>query len=275
MQKSICHYSFHRRWDSENWTLDRLAEEVKRLGVEGVDFHVHYLGPSTEAAGMIKRALSQNGLILSGLSMSNDFNQVDSSQFKTQVQTVKEWLAVAAQVEAPVSRIFGGHITVENRRDESAKASGRQRILDGLGQVVGEAEKLGVVLALENHGGLPCTGEEQVEVIEIINSPYLKATVDVGNYMQGGQEAQRGTEIAAKHCAYVHFKDFKKVPDSSTPWGWTIKPCIVGQGDVDHGACLEALTAGGYDGFVALEYEGHEDETVGVPKSVEFMNQLL
>ncbi|NIA06428.1 MAG: TIM barrel protein [Actinobacteria bacterium] len=275
MQKSICHFSFHRRWDSENWTLDRLAEEVKRLGVEGVDFHVRFLGSSTEAAGLIKGALSKHGLILSGLSMSNNFNQVDSSQFKTEVQTVKEWLAVAAQVEAPVSRIFGGHIIAENLWDESAKASGRQRILDGLGQVVGEAEKLGVVLALENHGGLPCTGEEQVEVIETINSPCLKATVDVGNYMQGGQEAQLGTAIVAKHCAYVHFKDFKKVPDNSTPWGWKLVPCIVGQGDVDHAACLKALAAGGYDGFVALEYEGHEDETVGVPQSVEFMNQMI
>ena len=35
--------------------------------------------------------------------------------------------------------------------------------------------------------GLPCSGEEQIEVIEKINSPFLKATIDVGNYMQCGQ----------------------------------------------------------------------------------------
>ena len=112
-------------------------------------------------------------------------------------------------------------------------------------------------------------------MIEIIDSPYLKATIDVGNYMHGGQEAHVGTAIVAKHCAYVHFKDFVKVPDRSTPWGWTVKPCIVGEGDVDHRACLEALAADGYDGFIALEYEGDEDETIGVPKSVEFMNQVM
>ncbi len=275
MQKAICHYSFHRRWNLEKWTVDRLAEEVKHLGVEGVDFHIGYLGPSTGAPKLIKQALSKHGLILSGLSMSNDFNQEDSGQFKFQVETVKEWLAVAAEIEAPVSRIFGGHIPADKRTDEAARATGRQRILDALTEVVREAEKFGVVLALENHGGLPCTGEEQVDVIETIKSPYLKATIDVGNYMAGGQEGHIATQIAAKHCAYVHFKDYLKVPDASMPWGWNIKACIVGEGDVDHRACLEALAAGGYDGFIALEYEGDEDETIGVPKSVEFMKQLM
>jgi len=246
MKKAICHYSFHRRWDAEKWNPDRLAEEVKKLGVEGVDFHVRYLGNPADAPALIKNAIAKHGRELSGLSMSNDFNKTDPAEFKQQVDTVKTWLAVAAKVQAPVSRVFGGHLPPEKRANQAEKAAGRQRIIDALGQVVREAEKLGVVLALENHGGLPCTGQEQVDVIETINSPNLKATIDVGNYMQGGQEGHEGTRIAADYCAYVHFKDFIKMPDKSVPWGWNIQACTVGDGNVDHRACGEILRMPGY-----------------------------
>jgi sugar phosphate isomerase/epimerase len=275
MRRAICHYSFHRRWATEKWTADRLAEEVKALGIEGVDFHAGMMVPAATAAERIRAALSRTGLTLSGLSLGNDFNKEKPEEFRAQVDGVKEWIRVAAELRAPVSRIFGGHLTVEKRSDPSAKAQGRQRILDGLGAVVQEAERLGLVLAIENHGGLPCTGEEQVEVIRALNSPSLKATVDVGNYLQGNQEGYAGTRVAAPHAAYVHFKDFKKIPAAASPFGRKLEACGLGEGDVDHRACLDALRQAGYRGFVALEYEGAEDETTAVPKSVAFMKKVM
>jgi sugar phosphate isomerase/epimerase len=275
MRKAICHYSFHRRWTSEKWTAERLAKEVKALGIEGVDFHAGMMAPSTTAAERIRAALAKTGLTLASLSMSNDFNQEKPEEFRAQVDGVKEWIRVAAELCAPVSRIFGGHLAAEKRSDPSAKAQARQRILDGLGAAVEEAEKHGLVLGIENHGGLPCTGEEQVEVIRLVNSSSLKATIDVGNYLDGNQEAPAGTRIAAPHAAYVHFKDFRKIPDASSPLGWKIDACGLGEGVVDHPACLDALRQAGYDGFIALEYEGSENETTAVPKSVAFMKKVM
>jgi len=275
MRKAICHYSFHRRWGKEKWTPDRLAAEVAALGVEGIDFHAGLLGDPSNAAGLIARAVDDHGLVLSGLSLSNNFNQDDPDAFRQQIETVVTWMQVAAEAGAPVSRIFGGSLSRERRTDPAARAGRRGRILEGLGAVVREAENLGLLLALENHGGLPCTGEEQADIIEAIGSPNLRATIDVGNYMQGGQEGHEGTRVAAAHAAYVHFKDFRKVPDEGTPWGWTVEACTVGDGDVDHRACVEVLSKAGYDGFIALEYEGTEDERTGVPRSVDFLNEVI
>ena len=275
MRKAICHYSFHRRWGEEKWTPDRLAAEVEALGIEGIDFHAGLLGDPSNAAGLIARAVGDHGLVLSGLSLSNNFNQDDPEAFRQQVEMVVTWMQVAAEAGAPVSRIFGGSLSRESRTDPAARAGRRGRILEGLGAVVREAEKLGLLLALENHGGLPCTGEEQVDLIEAIGSPNLRATIDVGNYMQGGQEGHEGTRAAAEYAAYVHFKDYRKVPGEGTPWGWTVEACTVGEGDVDHRACIAALREAGYDGFIALEYEGTEDERTGVPRSVDFLNQVI
>ncbi len=104
---------------------------------------------------------------------------------------------------------------------------------------------------------------------------HLKATVDVGNYMTCGQEGAVGTRLAAPFAAYVHFKDMKKVADAAAPAGWKINACVLGEGDVDHRACLDILKKAGYNGFVALEYQGPEDEKTGVPRSVAFMKKVM
>lgn len=270
MKLSICHYSYHRTWVEENWDCKRLCQAVKDVGADAVDFHVKFLGDPATASARVNEAIKSSGVQLSGLSMSNNFNQDDPAELEEQISAVKTWLKVAAEVNAPVSRIFGGHIP--DRSDKEALKAGLSRIVGAVGEVTVEAEKLGVVLALENHGGLPCTGEEQVDVIKAVNSPNLRATIDVGNYMQGGQEGHIGTEIAADLASYVHFKDFKK-KNQEVPW--QLEACVVGDGDVDHLKCLQALVNAGYEGYIALEYEGGEDERTGVPKSLEFTKKVL
>jgi sugar phosphate isomerase/epimerase len=274
MKKAMCHYSFHRRWKDERWDTDRLCAETKALGVEGIDFHAGLMGETAGAADWIRASVRRSGLTLSGLSLSTNFNLDDPAQMKEMIDRTLAWMRVASDLRAPVSRIFGGSLSPEKRADPLARQAAMPRIAEALGRVTREAERLGLVLALENHG-LPCTAEEQVETIRQMGSPNLRATVDVGNYLSGGQEAVDAVRVAAPVCAYVHFKDFRKRPDPSKPWGWKTEPCTVGRGDVDHLGCLKALKAAGYDGYIALEYEGPDDEKVGVPESVHFMDEVM
>jgi sugar phosphate isomerase/epimerase len=278
MKLSVCHYSFHRRWEEEKWTLERLCQEVKSLGVNSVDFHarlVSRLGTPDDIVQEIKTTISKTGIDLSGFSLSTNFNIENSQEYQNMIKDTIVWMQVAAKIGAPVSRVFGGGLRNRLNIDEKTKRDIFQRVIDALGVLSKEAEKLGLILALENHGGLPCTGEEQVEMIEKVGSKYLMATVDIGNYLQCGQEAVDGVRIASKYCAYVHAKDFKKKPDSSMPWGWNVSPCIVGEGDVDVTGCLSVLKKAGYDGYIALEYEGLEDERIGVPKSLEYVKSVM
>jgi sugar phosphate isomerase/epimerase len=275
MKLSVCHYSYHRTWENEGWDCRKLTEESRAAGAVAIDYHVRYLGDLSVAKENIEGALAASGLSLSGLSLSNNFNSDDPDEFRKQVDAVKDGIQLAAAVKAPNSRIFGGHI--EGGGNEAARQRGRQRILDGLGEVVRDAEKLGVTLALENHGGLPCRAEEQVEVIEAINSPNLKATIDIGNYMQCGQEGHDAVAIAAPYAAYIHVKDFKKKDgwQADKPCDGKIEPCTVGHGDVDVAACMEELRKIAYQGFIALEYEGPNDERRGVKESLDFMSTIL
>lgn len=275
MQKAICHYSFHRLWKEQNWTADRLAEEVAGLGVECIDFHMGLMTGVPDAARRIREAVDKHGLKLSGVSCSNDFGQEDPDAFRETIEKVKGWLRLAGEVGAPVSRVFGGGIGFAHRSDPELVAGARERILNSVSEVLPTAEACGVVICIENHGGMPATGDEQVDFVKTIDSPFFRATIDVGNYMQAGNEGHVETAKAAPVAGYVHFKDFRKVPDDDKPWGWGVKSTIVGDGDVDLQACYDAMKDAGYDGVIALEYEGPEDEAVGVPRSVETMNRVM
>ena len=272
MKPSICHYSYRKLWESNSWNCTDLARKVRSLGAGAVDFHVRFLDPAT-AVSDITEALSVTGLELSGISLSDNLNKVDADEFEREIEATVNWIQLASEVEAPVSRIFGGHI--EDRSNPTLLDEGFSRILDGLGRLASEAEKYGVVLALENHGGLPCTAEEQIDVIRKINSLHLRATVDIGNYMSCGQESTSAVAIAAPYASYVHVKDFRKKKSGKTPWGWEIESAILGRGDVDVAGCLAALHAAQYEGYVALEYEAAADEEMGVAESIDHLRFAL
>lgn len=271
MKLAMCHYSLHRRWKDENWDIDRLTDEVAALGIEGIDYHVRLLGTQEGTVERISNALERTGLELSGFSLSTNFNLSDAGEFDAHIEDTLSWMRLAEELKAPACRVFGGGA---DRGDPQSVEEGLERVRRALRTLAPEAERMGLVLALENHGGLPCTGEEQVEVIESVNSPAVKATVDVGNYMQGGQSGVEGTRVAAKHAAYVHVKD-NKVLDAPDERGRTYEACTIGDGAVEIPECLGILKAAGFDDFVALEYEGTESEETGVPRSVEYMKKVV
>lgn len=268
MKISICHYSFNRTFAARSWTLVDLVGAVGRCEVDGIDFHQRLVGDPKTAAERIGEAMAGSTLELSGLSLSTNFNTV-GHEYTQQIDAAIKWIEIAGAVAAPVSRVFGGHLAPDDRNDAAKKRDGMRRIVKALSELVHAASENRVVLALENHGGLPCLAEEQIEAIGTIGSPFLKATVDVGNYMQGGQSGLDGTRIAAPHAAYVHIKDFRRKADGS------LEATVVGEGEVDHAGCLMLLKAAGYDGYVALEYEAAEDETSGIEKSLRHVRKVL
>jgi sugar phosphate isomerase/epimerase len=237
--------------------------------VDGADFHAGLVGSVDGAAEAISKAMEGSSLVLSSLSLSTNFNQEDPAELRAQIDSAVKWLGVAADVKVPVSRVFGGHVGRDARKDPKNVEAGMARVKEALKELAPVAEEKGVVLALENHGGLPCRGEGQVEVIEAVGSPFLRATVDVGNYMGCPQEPVEGTTAAARYCAYVHLKDNRKLPDGG------VEASVIGEGDVDIPACLKVLKDAGYDGFIALEYEAKEDELTAVPKSVAYMKSAI
>ncbi|MEI9898695.1 MAG: TIM barrel protein [Chthoniobacter sp.] len=109
-----------------------------------------------------------------------------------------------------------------------------------------------MVLALENHWGLSGTPEGQLRIINAINSPWLGALMDTGNFMENPYD--KLTMIAPK-TVFVQAKTYDGGGEFYTL-------------HLDYTRIAKILRDAGYTGYVSLEMEGKEDAETAVPKGL-------
>ena len=109
--------------------------------------------------------------------------------------------------------------------------------------------------------------------------PQLKLTYDNGNAAEGEDPVESFKKCAAD-VVHVHFKD-RYIKNELTEGyrrtisGTYIKSALIGEGDVDTPACVNALRDYGYDGYINLEYEGDKyDGPESVRRMVEYLRSL-
>ena len=93
------------------------------------------------------------------------------------MQIVKDWTERAAKVGATTVRIFAGSL---QKGDTLADA--QKRVVAAMNECCAVAEKLGVYLALENHGGITDTPEHLLELVKPVKSQALGVNIDTGNF---------------------------------------------------------------------------------------------
>ena len=70
------------------------------------------------------------------------------------------------------------------------------------------AEDLGVIMAWENH--MDYRVSEVAGVVDEINSPWLRITLDTSNPFPSIEDPLEGARLAARNTVAVHFKDFSR-----------------------------------------------------------------
>ncbi len=109
-----------------------------------------------------------------------------------------------------------------------------------------------MVLALENHWGLSGTPEGQLRIIDAIDSPWLGALMDTGNFMEDPYD--KLTKIAPK-TVFVQAKTYDGGGEFYTL-------------NLDYTRIARILRDAGYTGYVSLEMEGKEDAETAVPQGL-------
>jgi sugar phosphate isomerase/epimerase len=169
------------------------------------------------------------------------------------VATVKEWIGHSVELGAPEMRIFAGN-TPEGHSDEEAF----HWTVEGLIECAKVAAERGVVLALENHGGITLTAGQVIRLIEAVDSEWLRLNMDTGNFREDPYEEMSRT---ASLAVTAHMKAAIPMPEGRVP--------------VDVARVIGTLHKAGYRGFVNVEYEEEEDPMTGVPKLMAQMKSAL
>jgi len=164
--------------------------------------------------------------------------------------------------------VFGSTLSADKTKEEVVDVC-----TDAVAKLIDYAKEKDVILAVENHGGIPETIAECERFREKIKSPYLQFTLDLGNLLKAGEDPIEASSILADSAAHVHLKDVKKTPEGSRyPYD---DGGILGEVVVDFPGCIAKLKEAGYNGYYSVEIaEKTGDPWESVRKSVEYIRSL-
>jgi len=166
---------------------------------------------------------------------------------------------------------------------ESAVAAGAKHISahfrvqtyqTAIPQVQAWSREFGVRVGIHCHGGYMFGGSPDVlEYLIGLGAPEIGLWIDTAWAMQIGPH--HGNPIAwvekfAGHIYGVHYKDF--VFESNAQW----RDVVVGEGNLNLPAFVEALDKHGFDGAAVIEYEGDVENPVpALTRCVEVMRRVI
>lgn len=259
MKIGCCAYSYRQYLLSGKMNLKEFIDTAAAIGVDGVELTSYYF-PSTKINYLneIKRHCLKKGIAISGAAMRSKLTLADKNEREEQIKMVKEWLRYAMILGAPELRVFAG-ITPDGYTDQQAF----EWAVASLKECVPFAAKHGVVMALENHGGITRTSSQVIQLIEAVNSEWLRVNLDTGNY---GLDPNVDPYEAMKRVAHLAVTAHHKVSMK------TLKGHVL----VDINKVVKILKNSDYKGYLNIEFEEDEDPKLGVPKVVkEIKNALL
>lgn len=251
MKLSCAGYTFNTYFREQGLTLERYADICADMGLDGVELTQYYF-PETSPGYLngLKRHLFRRGLELAGTAIGGTFCPPTPEERTRHVEFVKEWLDISARLGSPCLRVFAGEAPAGSDEQDAFAWT-----IAGLQECADHAARVGVMIALENHGGLTATAENLLRILEGVRSDWVGALLDFGNY---SRDPYREFELTAPHAIMTHAK----------PTSWF--------GDrrdwVDYRRVAGILAQAGYRGFLSIEYEEPgQDAMAEVPRFADYL----
>lgn len=255
------------------YPFEKVIEHAAEIGFAGVELlHRQFESEEPSYLNKIKRLAAMNGLSLPMLSIHQDFVSPDEAERKKHIDHTLHCMRLASDLGIPFVRLNSGRWKTIKSFDDLMKVKGDEPPLEGykesdaldwcvesIEKCMPEAEKLGVVLALENHWGLTTKVENLLAIWKRVNSPWLGLNVDTGNYPGDPYE---GLAKLAANASIVQAKTYY----GGGEW-YTL--------DLDYKRIAGILEKNGYKGWISLEMEGKEDPKTAVPKSYKVLREAF
>jgi sugar phosphate isomerase/epimerase len=236
-------------------TLFDLIDYASDLPLDAVELTSYYFAETSDAyLDKLKAHAAKKKLAISGVPVGNNFCLKDDTKRKAEVQKVKDWTERAAKLGAKTVRIFAGSLEKGETLDVAQK-----RVVESMEECCALAEKLGIYLALENHGGITDTPEHLLDLVKPVKSPALGVNVDTGNFQTPDPYAD-----IAKIIPYGVVSQIKTEVHPNKK-----------REDADLARIIKMFKDGNFHGYIALEYEAAEDPKVAVPRAIKELRKLI
>lgn len=266
-------YSFWQFNREEFRDINACIDMAAEWGFDGIEIlHRQMTDESNSTLQKIKQRAFINGLDLCGFSTHQGWVSPDPEVRRKNTEHTIHCIELSYALGIPTMRVNTGRWGTSGNFDELMKNRGIEPVLeghtedegfkwviDGLTECLPAAERCGVTLGLENHWGLGRTPEGVMKIVKAINSPWLKTTLDTGNFLEDQYDR---LELMADDAALVHAKTY---------YGGGLWYSL----ELNYPRIAALLRKHKFGGYVSLEFEGKEDPKVAIPKSLEMLRSAF
>lgn len=249
--------------DVIQWIADNGGEHMEMVP------YGYTLVDNLELADQVREKAKEVGIDLSNYSMPANFVQETEEEFAAEVERVKEHVDLLNRMEVKHMRHDVTAFTVPpEKRTIKYFEDSLPQIIEGSRQIADYAAQFGITTTIENHGMAVQHSDRVQRVLQKVDRPNFKTTLDVGNFLCVDEDPIVGVKKNLPYASLIHFKDFYYRPFDQDPGGGSwfetangnyLRGSIVGQGDLDIRKIVKLIKDSGYDGYLTIEFEGMED----------------
>lgn len=248
--------------------LERVLSELREMGGESIEINsqpgIHELTIESSTAARVRSMAEQADVAIVAVSGYNDFAQSDPESLTSEVQRLLVACQLAVWLNVPIVRAFAGESKPGRSLEDLWPG-----IVEGFRRAAAPARAAGVTLAIENHGRLLNDGRLLARLVQEVNEPNVRLTLDTGNFSWAGHDLSSTSddlEAALPHAVNVQVKDGR--------WrDGTFEFVPAGTGELPLRSLIAKLVSRGYDGPISSEYEGSGDFREGTRRSITWLRE--
>jgi len=259
LKLSVAAYSYRQLLTATPPKMDMFGfvDLAADLGFDAVEPTSYYFPADADDAYFARFKLHafRSGLDASGTAIGNNFCAPSGEKRDEQIALTKKWIDRAALIGAPVIRAFAGNVP-KDATEEAAFAW----VVECFHEVLPYAESKGIVLALENHGGITATPDQLLKLVEAIDSPAFGVNLDTANFRT--EDPYADLARLAPYAVNVQVKT-------------EIHPKGRKSEEADFARLIDILLHAQYSGYVVIEYEAAENVLFAMPRYAHKLRKLL
>lgn len=250
--------------------LDELLNAVRNSGIEAVELHLGYLSEHPETVQLLQDADLKVSCIYEFYELGiKDESEKGRRHVETAVNVgAGRILVVPGFLHGLEGKRMQMKMKHPKRLDEWLSRNKKlQKMKDGLTDIVALGLEKSVSVTVEDFDDVhsPLSGMNGIRwFMEQI--PELKYTLDTGNFLFYDESITEVWDALADRIVHVHCKDRCQSDNS----------CVhVGSGRMRIEQWIGLLKENGYDGYLAIEHFGVQDQEPCVQQSVAYLKGIL
>jgi sugar phosphate isomerase/epimerase len=250
-------YSFQKALAAKAMTYEDLIRLVVEAGADGIDLTSYWLPTENVDAYLLslRRLAWKNRVEIYSVGTRIQLAQATPEARERQLAETRKWVGVAQKLGASHIRVFAS---------QQPAGATKEQVIGYAAETFKAAADIagaqGIFLGLEDDGGITVHAQETIEIVKRANHPYAGMNLDIGNF--DPPKVYEQVEMAVPYAVSTHFKTTVANDDGKTrsPYDWD--------------RVMKLLVAGGYKGYLGLEFEATGDPAVEVPPALRKLKSL-